>query len=156
MFTAIKESYVTKFDSPITAYMWYRMNEGMTPDEEASDEECGVARFGKRIIDWDEQGFVSNSRYQTEEECLFDYERLAAMINGAVIVKICSDCLYQSEYGTTDDHSNITLEWPNISDDQIVVASGYDTEPTFSWHYCYLCQRENNAGDRYTAFIYSR
>jgi len=81
MFTAIKESYVTKFDSPITAYMWYRMNEGMTPDEEASDEECGVARFGKRIIDWDSQGFVSSTRYQTEQECLVDYKLWAANIS---------------------------------------------------------------------------
>jgi hypothetical protein len=61
MLTRWKDSYVTKYDSPFTAFL-----ASMDPDESGGSVEAPngwFARFGKNIVQEDSQGFVNRTRH---------------------------------------------------------------------------------------------
>ena len=141
-----------KFDSPMAVYLYYcELLNGNEGDETASDHLGGWAnRYGRRILMGDDYGRVTYARYDTPDEAAFDFERLAAQINGWLIVRICTDCLILAANGPDEDHPQI--DQPGLGENDDLVPSAYDTEPSFSWSPCYACQRPEG-GDRYIAFV---
>lgn len=79
MLKELRESYVSKFDSPMTALLYYRSNEGWCDEETGSVEwEGWYGRIGKRIVQEDDRGFVTSHRYITEVEAIGTMELIAA------------------------------------------------------------------------------
>lgn len=79
MLKELQETYVYKFDSPMTAYLYYRCNEGWCDEETGSVEwEAWYGRIGRRIVWEDDRGFVGSSRYATESEAVGTMELIAA------------------------------------------------------------------------------
>lgn len=74
MYAEAKESYVHKFDSPFTAWLYDQSGNGCLDDETGSVEWSGwYGRMGRRVLVEDSQGFVSSTRFATEtaaQECL--------------------------------------------------------------------------------------
>lgn len=68
-----------KFQSHMASYL-YGLDAG-SADEEMSDEHdsSGIARFGKRLLMWDSQGFVGVERCDSVEQAHEMFEALLPM-----------------------------------------------------------------------------
>lgn len=66
MYREAKDSYITKYDRPFTA--WLEDHVGSAWDEETSDGVGSwMGRVGRRVVVEDSQGFVTCVRYDTIE-----------------------------------------------------------------------------------------
>lgn len=71
MRTELLETYHSKFDSPMAAYVYYRTTEGGLNGEDFASSDVGdgwAERFGNRIISEDSVGFVTWVRYDSVPE----------------------------------------------------------------------------------------
>jgi hypothetical protein len=77
----IKATYVSKFDSPITAYIYDRVIMNGLEDEQADDGfGWSVARVGKRVVYEHSTGFVGSIRFRTVAEAEAAFAEDAAQI----------------------------------------------------------------------------
>lgn len=69
MLNEYRELMTSGMDSPITAYLWDRVLGESGEDDSTSDGMGnGIALIGKRIVEWNDSGFVSSDRYGTAND----------------------------------------------------------------------------------------
>ena len=73
------DPYRHKFADAMSEYLWLlSMDSGW--DDQSGDVECSTgwfARFGKRLLFSDSQGFVGHDRFADEAACIAQYDLLA-------------------------------------------------------------------------------
>lgn len=145
------KDYSHKFDSPMAKYLYGLMLNNDNGDADCSDGRGNWAiRYGRRILRGDDQGFVTCASYDTYQEAGYDYERIRAEHYGWTPVHICTDCYLLAANGP--DAERPAINQPGLAENEWLVLSDYNDEPSFSWYHCDACCRPEG-GDRYTAYV---
>jgi hypothetical protein len=142
-----------KYDSPMAVYLYYGLGIDQADDEWTDDQGTGEARYGRRVLSWDDRGFVYCTTFPTEAAAVEAWEAAHAIREAAqdaicgsqgctgTVCRYCHETIHQ----VTEQHWTGYLH--DVTEDSLCITeSGYhDASPILdddTSHHIWGCARD--------------